>query len=128
MLRRWLYLLNRVGWEFWVPLPVLALLLLWGGNLMAKQVMGRPYGTVGSLQMDTQLQTKLAVTVLVIKADINAAKQLTKVSVKTMDSTLKKLEYEFPVTDAQLIESAIAQELAIPVGQVRKLTRYRIVG
>ncbi|HAX77852.1 MAG TPA: hypothetical protein DCY88_18935 [Cyanobacteria bacterium UBA11372] len=123
---RWLYLLHSFGLEFWLPLPFLGVLFWFGGNLMTEHVLSRPYTTVNQLQADTQLEVKLSLTVVLIQAVINKTEGVTFVAVKTTDSTLKKLEYEFGVTEVSEVESAIAQELNMSIEQTRKLVRYQI--
>ena len=123
---RLLQLLYRSGWEFWLPLPVIAV-LFWGmGNLIAHQVLSRPYQSINTLQADTQLDVKLSATVLTINAVIDRRRGVTFLAVKTTDSTLKKLEYEFPTTRSNEIETAIARELEMPIPNVRRLISYRI--
>lgn len=126
MAPRFLQLLHRLGWEFWLPLPVIAALFWVAGHSIAAQVLSRPYQSVNTLQADTQLDVKLSVTILAMNAKIDRRRGVTEISVKTTDSTLKKLEYEFPATQANQIEAAIAQELELPVTEVRKLINYRI--
>jgi hypothetical protein len=123
---RWLHLLHSLGLEFWLPLPFLGVLFWFGGNLMTDRVLSRSYTTVNQLQADTQLEVKLSLTVVLIQAVINKTEGVTFVAVKTTDSTLKKLEYEFPVTEVGEVESAIAQELDMSIEQTRKLVRYQI--
>ena len=123
---RWLYLLHSLGLEFWLTLPFLGVFFWFGGNLMAEQVLSRSYTTVNQLQADTQLEVKLSLTVVLIQAVINKTEGVTIVAVKTTDSTLKKLEYEFPVTDVGQVETAIAHELDMSIEQTRKLVRYQI--
>lgn len=123
---RFLQLLYRAGWEFWLSLPVVAV-LFWGtGNLIAAHVLSRPYDSVNSLEADTHLDVKLSVTILNMNAKIDRRRGVTTISVKTTDSTLKKLEYEFPVTQASQVETAIAHELKMPIADVRKLISYQI--
>ncbi|MCU0545474.1 MAG: hypothetical protein MUE44_25445 [Oscillatoriaceae cyanobacterium Prado104] len=123
---RWLHLLHSLGLEFWLPLPFLGVFFWFGGNLMAKEALSRSYTTVNQLPADTQLEVKLSLTVVLIQATINKSEAVTFVAVKTTDSTLKKLEYEFPFTDISQVESAIARELNMSIEQTRKLVRYQI--
>lgn len=123
---RFLQHLHRLSWEFWLPLPLIAALFWIAGNSMAAQVLSRPYQSVNKLQADSQLDVKLSVAILSMNAKIDRRRGVTTIAVKTSDSTLKKLEYEFPVTEARQIETAIAQELTMPVAAVRKLMSYRI--
>ncbi|MGG6263934.1 hypothetical protein ACQ4M5_05970 [Leptolyngbya sp. AN10] len=117
--------LNRV--KFWLPLPLVGISIWFGGSAIARQVLHTSYTSPNQLQADTQLEMKLSVAVLVINAEINQRQNTTEVSIKTTDSNLKKLEYEFPVTEPRKIEDAIAQEIGLPVQEVRKLVRYRII-
>lgn len=117
---------ERLGAEFWLPLPLVGVLFWIAGDAIAQQAMSRSYSSPNQLQADTQLEMKLSVTVLIINAEIDSRQGTTSVSIKTTDSNLKKLEYEFPVTDAGQIETAIAQEIGLPVSEVRKLVRYRL--
>ena len=46
--------------------------------------------------------------------------------VKANDSELKKLEFEFPTTEFEQVEKAIALELSLHPEDVRRLARYQI--
>ena len=123
---RWLQKLHSLGLEFWLPLPLLGIAFWVAGGILTDKVLSRPYGTVDKLQADTQLEVQLSVTVLVIKAEIKKSEGFTRVQVKTTDSALKKLEFEFPVTDLSGVEAMIAQELKLSREDVRKLVRYQV--
>jgi cell division protein FtsX len=123
---RWWQALRPLWLEFWLPLPLLGIIFWLGGNFVTNQVLSRPYSTVTKLQADTQQQVQLSVTVLVIKAQIERSEGLTKVEVKTADPELKKLEFEFPVTQVNQVEAMVAQKLRLPREDVRKLVRYQI--
>lgn len=124
---RVLHALSSSAMEFWLPLPILGLFLWLSGSLVTAQVLSRPYSSMDMLQADTQLELKLAATVLLITVDIDSTRGMTKVAVKTTDSSLKRLEYEFADTETVQIEQAIAQELGMPIERVRRLARYRIL-
>lgn len=119
-------LLHRTGWEFWLPLAVTAICFWVIGNFVAAQVLSRPYKSVNKLQADSQLNVRLTVTILSMHASIDRSEGITQVSVKTTDPNLRKLEYEFPATQAQQIEQELSAELEIPVDRVRQLISYRI--
>ena len=125
-LPRFRQFLHRANWEFWLPLPLVAALFWTTGNSIAAQVLSRRYDSVNKLEANRQLEVRLSVTILTIKAEIDRSRDVTTIFVKTTDSTLKRLEYEFPFTQASQVETAIAQELAIPVETVRQLIGYRI--
>ncbi len=48
----------------------------------------------------------------------------TKVSIKTADSAIKKLELELPTTDIAAVEAGITQELGLDLPTVKRITRY----
>ncbi|MGI0483891.1 hypothetical protein ACN4EK_00565 [Pantanalinema rosaneae CENA516] len=123
---RVLKLLHRTGWEFWLPLPFIAMIFWVVGNAMAVQVLSRPYDSIHTLQTETQLDVKLSVTILAINAKIDRKRDVTTILIKTADSTLKKLEYEFPTTQTSQVEAALAQELRMSPDTVRKIVSYRI--
>ena len=123
---RWLQTLRPLLLEFWLPLPLLGIIFWLGGNFVNSQVLSRSYSTVTKLKADTQQQVQLPVTVLVIQAQIERSEGITKVAVKTADPELKKLEFEFPVTQVSQVETLIAQKLGLSREDVRKLVRYQI--
>jgi cell division protein FtsX len=125
---RWQQLLHSSLLEFWLPLPLLGVLFWFSGNLMAEQILSRSYDSVNKLQADNQLDVKLSMTVVFIQAEIDKTKGVTLVAIKTTDSSLKKLEFEFPNTNISQVETAIAQELGMSIENVRKLVRYQIKG
>jgi len=122
----WLQALRPLLLEFWLPLPLLGIIFWLGGNFVTNQVLSRPYSTVSKLQADTQQEVQLSVTVLVIKAEIERSEGVTQVEVKTADPQLKKLEFEFPVTQVSQLETAIAQKLGLSREDVKKLVRYQV--
>ncbi|MEP0919718.1 hypothetical protein NC981_23085 [Leptolyngbya sp. DQ-M1] len=126
-LRRVIQQVKLIGAEFWLALVVAGILFWLTGSAIAHQVLHGSYTSPSQLQADTQLEMKLSVTVLVIHAEIDQRRKTTAVSIKTTDSNLKKLEYEFPIIDARQVESVIAEEIGLPIQEVRKLVRYRIV-
>lgn len=125
-LPRWRQILHSLWLEFWLPLPLLGLLFWLGGSLVKEQVLNRPYTTVNTLQADTERQVNLPITVLLIKADINKNQGLTQVQVNTTDSTLKRWEFEFPITEFEQVEVNMAMKLGLSREDVRRLIRYRI--
>lgn len=123
---RFLKLLHSAGWEFWLPLPLITVLVWLVGNFMATQVLSRPYDSIHTLQPETQLDVKVSATIQAINAKIDRKREVTTISIKTTDSTLKKLEYEFPTTQINQVEAALAQELKMSTTTVRKIVSYRI--
>ncbi|WP_258001517.1 hypothetical protein [Fischerella thermalis] len=83
-------------------------------------------GEVNTLQADRQIQMKSAVQVLGILAEIEKKRGFTKVEVNTANSILKKLEFEFPVTELNSVKAMITQELGLSREDARMFVSYRI--
>lgn len=123
---RWLQQASNLSLDFWLLLPVLALAFWFGGEVISNQVLSRPYDIVTELEANQHTQIELSFTVQVIQVLIDKNLDLTQVKVQTNDSELKKLEFEFPVTEFEQVEQAISKELGLPQEDVRRLARYQI--
>lgn len=123
---RWLKTIKNLGLEFWLPLPILGILFWMCGGLATNYILSRSYYNNDHLQVNPKIKEKSAKFVLAIKVEINYKLGVSKVKVKTANSTLKQLEFEFFVTDFSQIEAALSRELGLSVEQVRQLVRYQI--
>jgi hypothetical protein len=123
---RWLQALKSLGLEFWLPLPLLGLVFWIGGGLVTDRILSRSYDTTTPLKAKTQLKKQPEKVVLAIKVEIKYSQGFSQVRVKTANSALKKLEFEFPLTEVSQIEAAISRELGLPPEQVRHLIRYQV--
>lgn len=119
---------NRIaiGLEFWLTLPLLGIAFWVGGGLVTDHILSRSYESKELLQANTKLKGKSAKVVLAIKVEINYTQRISKVRVKTANSTLKQLEFEFHLTDVTQIETAISRELGLPLEQIRLLVHYQV--
>ncbi|MCC5654754.1 hypothetical protein LC609_34295 [Nostoc sp. XA013] len=81
---------------------------------------------VETLQANTQMQVRSPVKVLGILAKIEKEQGFTKVEVNTANSILKKLEFEFPVTELSKVKDMITQELGLSREDARVLISYRV--
>lgn len=123
---RWLKTIKSLELEWWLTLPLLGIGFWLGGALITDYILSLSYSSKEQLQIHTKIKDKSAKVVLAIKVEINYAQAVSKVKVKTANSTLKQLEFEFPVTEVSQIEVAISRELGISIEQVRQLVRYQI--
>ena len=117
--------LSSLGLEFWVPLPLLGLVFWIGSGLVTIQMLNHSYNPKTYLRADMQLQGRLR-TVVLIKVEIKKNQGFSKVKVKTVNSALKEMEFQFPVTESSQVEAAIGQQLGLPTEYVKKLVRYQI--
>lgn len=125
---RWLKLLNNLGLEFWLPIPLIGLFFWLSTGLLTHQVLSYTYGTTAQIHADSkhQIQFSVSVAVMSIEALIQRQEKLTEVKVYTADSVLKQMEFEFPVTEFAQVDAAIAQALGLPITAIKQLIRYRI--
>lgn len=117
--------LYSLGLEFWVPLPLLGLVFWIGSGLVTTQMLNHSYNPKTYLRADMQLQGR-SKTVVLIKVEIKKNQGFSKVKVKTVNSALKQMEFQFSVTESSQIEAAIAQQLGLPTEYVKTIVRYQI--
>lgn len=124
VIKRWL---RASGAEFWLPLPLVAMMFWLGSNVLTAQELQQSQPTATKLQADTQLKAVVSVNILLINAVINRNQNTTQVKVETAESVLKRMELELATTDPGQIEAAIATELQLSRQEVRQLVRYEII-
>ncbi len=107
-------------------MPLLGLVFWIGGGWLGDRILSGSYDTTTQLKANTQLEGQSSKTVLSIKVEIHTRQGYSKVRVKTANSALKELEFEFPLTEYSQLEAAIGQELGLSPEQVRTLVRYQI--
>ena len=110
--------------EFWLPLPLIGGLFWLGTILLNQQVLSESSSIKEPLKADQEVEVQFSATLLVIEAYIQEEDNFTKVFVRTNDPALKRLELEFPVTEVEEIDRAIAQRLNLSLETVRRFTRY----
>jgi predicted transcriptional regulator len=125
-LSRWFKKASSLNLDFWLLLPLLGFTFWIGGKLISNQVLSRPYGIVAELKAEQSTKIELFFTVEVIQVLIDKNKGLTQVEVKTNDSELKKLKFEFSITKFEQVERKIAKELGLSKQNVKKLARYQV--
>jgi hypothetical protein len=123
---RWIQALHSLGLEFWLPLPLLGLVFWIGSGWVSDRILSRSYNPEKQLLVDTQQEGHWAKKVRSIQVEIKQRQGFSKVTVQTVNSTLKQLEFEFPVTEISQIEVAISQELGLSPKLVSKLLHYQV--
>ncbi|NEQ26158.1 MAG: hypothetical protein F6K28_45365 [Microcoleus sp. SIO2G3] len=116
--------LRALGLEFWLPLPLLGLLFWAGSSLIERQLLHRSNSTVAPVQVEPRRSP--AASVLSIKVEIDRDRSVSQVSVSTITSTVKTRKFEVSVVEQKQVERAIAQQLSLPLEQIKELTQYEI--
>jgi hypothetical protein len=124
VIKRWLQI---SGAEFWLPLPLVALVFWLGSSVLTAEELQKSQPTETKLQADTQLKAVVSVNILLINAVINRNQNTTQVKVETAESVVKRLELELATTNPEQVEAAIANELQLSRQEVRQLVRYEII-
>lgn len=78
------------------------------------------------LQVGTQIQGQLSFSIQGILAVVDRQKGLTTVEIETIDSVIKQLELEFPVTEINKLKDILAQEIGLTRKEIEMLVSYRI--
>jgi hypothetical protein len=95
---------------------------------MTQQVLSQPNRDNTPLQAagSHQVNLSLNLTIVSIDAEIDRSAQMSEVSIRAIGSPLEEMEFKFPVTEFAAVEQVIAQELNLPVQDIRRLIRYRL--
>jgi hypothetical protein len=120
-----LRVVRSLGWQFWLPLPLLSLLLWFGTGFVGDRILSRVRTSPKFLTADTSAARQLSETITAIIADIDPIQQRSRVQVKTSNSLLQILIFEFTLTQPTQLEAAISRELGIPSDRVRQLIQYQ---
>ncbi|HEY9877795.1 MAG TPA: hypothetical protein V6D29_05030 [Leptolyngbyaceae cyanobacterium] len=123
---RSLQFLHRSGWEFWLPLPLIAVLFWTAGNFVTEKGLNQSSDSANRLQADLQTEGQLAVNVIMVNAEIDPARNTTKVVIRINDARQKNKTYEVPSTQVDQVEKFIAEDLNVPVELVRQAASYRV--
>jgi HD-GYP domain-containing protein (c-di-GMP phosphodiesterase class II) len=97
-----------------------------GSGLLTERMLSSSYDSTAQLKANTQLEGQPSKTVLSIEVEIKTRQGYSKVRVKTANSALKELEFEFPIAEVSQLEAAIGRELGLSVEQVRTLVHYQV--
>ncbi|WP_017745528.1 hypothetical protein [Scytonema hofmannii] len=116
----------KLGLEFWLPLVLLGLAFWVGGGCVMDGILSQPNQRQNHLKVETQSVKQQKTAVLLIKAEIDKYHGVSRVEVKTASKALKGLKFEFSVTEASQVETAIAKELGLPPEDIRNLMHYQI--
>lgn len=113
--------LRSLGFVFWLSLPLIGLVFWLGSGFVGDRILSRTHTTKKYLLADTQSTRQIVKSIVAIKVEIFPKKGISQVNVKTNNSVLKTIVFEFPVTDIKQLEAALSQELGLPRDRVNEL-------
>ena len=121
---RWTQVLQSLGLEFWLLLPLLGLGFWLTSGMLTDRILARSNKVTLYLEGDRQPKqpprTIQSITVL-----LHPRQSYATVKIQTANSALKTLTFEFPTLDPAQIEAALSRELGLPRDRVRVLVRYQ---
>jgi hypothetical protein len=122
---QWLQFLASLGLEFWLPLPLLGL-ILWGtSGWIAERNLSRSSPTIRELQIP-QNDRSPAEQVLSIKVTIDRNKGISQVRVKQATSVYQTQKFVVSTTQLDRVEAVIGEKLGLSADRVRQIVRYQI--
>ncbi|MDM9381299.1 hypothetical protein QUB80_11345 [Chlorogloeopsis sp. ULAP01] len=105
---------------FLLPLLLVGIVFWVTSDLVTKQLLSLPYRTFNKLQADQLPQAHLKLNFKIVAIEIEKEEKVTQVEIKTGNSIIKKLEFEFLNSNYNSYELAIAQKLGFDP-QIKKL-------
>ncbi|MEH2355451.1 hypothetical protein [Nostoc sp.] len=113
--------LRSLGFVFWLSLPLIGLVFWLGSGFVGDRILSHSNLTKKYLLADTQSARQIMKKIVAIKVEILPEKGVSRVNVKTNNSVLTRIVFEFPITDTNQLEAALSQELGLPRDRVKEL-------
>lgn len=117
------YSLRLLKSAFWL-LPALGFVTWAASGVGLDWVLSQAYPMKKAVQLTASPSP--TVKVVSINVSVNQKKDRSTVVVNTIGSSLKTLKFEFPVSNDEQLEAAIAQELGVSRSQVKRLIRQSV--
>jgi hypothetical protein len=111
---------------FTLPLILLGIIFWFGGELVTKKLLSRPYQALDKLQADLQPTIELKLNTLIINREIDQDEEFTRVEVETVNSGLKKLEFELPIKPSNPEEARLIQQLVISTPAKKLIAQFPV--
>lgn len=129
MLARLLQHLHALEPEFWLPLPLIGILLWIAGGIGIELLVKQSSSPVVPLHRELQFNVQPVVNFLEIRAEIYKSQNHTSVKaikIFGLSAEPESVEFDLPTTIPTEVELAISQHLGIPIKTVRRLVSYQI--
>ncbi|MBE9036137.1 hypothetical protein [aff. Roholtiella sp. LEGE 12411] len=116
--------LRSIGFVFWLSLPLVGLVFWLGSGFVGDRILSRTYDNKKYLQADKQSARQMMKRIVAIEVEIRQQDGVSLVNVKTDNSVIKTIGFEFPVTEPSQLETSLSQELGLPRDRIKELIRY----
>ncbi|BAY79131.1 hypothetical protein NIES25_56140 (plasmid) [Nostoc linckia NIES-25] len=113
--------LRSLGLVFWLSLPLIGLVFWLGSGFVGDRILSHSRTTKKYLLTDTQSARQMMKKVVAIEVEILRQQGISRVNVKTNNSALKTIVFEFPITDMSQLQATLSQELGLPRDRVQEL-------
>ncbi|MFN6448750.1 MAG: hypothetical protein RMX59_025775 [Nostoc sp. DedSLP05] len=113
--------LRSLGLVFWLSLPLIGLVFWLGSGFVGDRILSHFRTTKKYLLADTQSARQMTKKVVAIEVEILRQQGISRVNVKTNNSVLKTIVFEFPTTDMSQLQTTLSQELGLPRDRVQEL-------
>ncbi|MCC5632710.1 hypothetical protein [Nostoc sphaeroides] len=113
--------LRSLGFVFWLSLPLIGLVFWLGSGFVGDRILSHSNLTKKYLLADTQSARQIMKRIVAIKVEVLPEEGISRVNVKTNNSVLTRIVFEFPITDISQLETALSQELGLPRDRVKEL-------
>ncbi|MBW4684278.1 MAG: hypothetical protein KME40_04100 [Komarekiella atlantica HA4396-MV6] len=119
--------LRSIGFVFWLSLPLVGLVFWLGSGFVGDRILSRTYDNKKYLPADKQSVRQTMKRIVAIKVEIRQQDGVSLVNVKTDNSVLRSIMFEFPVTEPSQLETTLSQELGLPRDRIKELISYSAV-
>ncbi|MDZ8107813.1 MAG: hypothetical protein RM338_19640 [Nostoc sp. DedQUE12a] len=113
--------LRSLGFVFWLSLPLIGLVFWLGSGFVGDRILSRYHVTKKYLLADSQSARQMMKRVVAIEVQTLPQQGISRVNVKTSNSVLKTIVFEFPITNMSQLQATLSQELGLPRHRVQEL-------
>lgn len=122
---RWLQFLASLGFEFWLPLPLLGFAVWAIAGLVTDRQLSQYSPYIMEFQVPQNSQP-VQEQVFSIKVIVDSDRQISQIKVKQIKNTFQNHEFTLKTTNLKEVEMTISKKLGLSSKQVQELVRYQI--
>lgn len=119
-------ILHLLRLRFWFLFPLVGIVVWFSTDWMSDRILEQSYNPNIKLDTDAHPQVRLTLvsTISSITARLDRDDEMTTVILNITNSSLKELEFEFPVDDFHRIETVLVEEFGLHPQTVEHLIQY----